>query len=441
MKPFLPLLLLFPALFCGAALDDASKAQQKAISELVQSLKSTKKVIVTGKRAGGKPGRKNPNVFKDKQKFILPKMPRGENPDAQLQAQIEEQRKLVEEMKKTPAADSAAQEKILNKQKEIQKKTERTAAGKALPKETAQNLKQAQTAMNESQKMLQSGQPSMAQSAAQKALSDLKQAEKKLAEASDRQMRNSLAGAQRRTDRLAGQNGRGAPSPQTASALRTLADKLLEDAVKQHKSGKQSHAEDLAELAKQIHGAASGKDAGTSLANIGDKIKALRMKGRNEQQVLAESAEALKALAQQLKYAAKHPETIDGDEKIQIRNDVLSEVETMELALDLLDQANGKSEASTRIAATAGRIRRRLSGLPESGSGTGELPPSAALELAKEIGTLCADAWQVLNRLKASESVYIFNPDDVPAKYRGDVAKYFELLSEAEQKKQVNQHE
>ena len=271
------ILLFISALSAGAALDKASSAQQTAISELVQSLQSAKKVILTGKRsASSAQSGQNRNIFKDKQKFILPEMPRENNPEEQLQVQIREQRQLLEQMRKAPAADTAAQEQMANKQKEIRENVRKTAGTPSLPHGTAQSLNRAQNAMKESGKMLQSGQPSMAQSAAQKALSDLKQAEKTITDDADRRMRNSLADAQRKLERLSESSRRGTATPQTPDSLRSLSDRLLNDALAQHKTGRQSHAQDLARLAQQIHNAASSREKTHSLANLIAEIRELR---------------------------------------------------------------------------------------------------------------------------------------------------------------------
>lgn len=437
------ILLFISALSAGAALDKASSAQQTAISELVQSLQSAKKVILTGKRsASSAQSGQNRNIFKDKQKFILPEMPRENNPEEQLQVQIREQRQLLEQMRKAPAADTAAQEQMANKQKEIQENVRKTAGTPSLPPGTAQSLNRAQNAMKESGKMLQSGQPSMAQSAAQKALSDLKQAEKTITDDADRRMRNTLADAQRKLERLSESSRRGTATPQTPDSLRSLSDRLLNDALAQHKTGRQSHAQDLARLAQQIHNAASSREKTHSLANLIAEIRELRLKGKNEQRLLAESAVTLQKLAQELKYTAKHPENSTDSEKRRLRDDLLTELETVDLALGRMEQTGGKTPIATEAAATAKRIASSFADRPEDQAGASVLPPSAsALKLAEDIGHLCADIHQLLNRLKTTQNVYRFQPDDVPEKYRKDVAKYFELLSETRPSQQEKPNE
>lgn len=448
MQKILVFLLLVPLLTAGADLDKASAAQQTAISELVQSLKSAQKVILTGKRspANSKSGSRQ-SVFRDKQKFIPPKMPREQNPAEQLQTQIREQQQLLNQMRNTPPADSAAQEQMTDKQKQIQENVRKTAGLPSLPRGTARTLNRAQNAMKETGKMLQSGQLEMARTAGQKALSDLKQAEKTIADDADRRMRNSLSDAQRKLAPLSAQKSASAPArtqnaAQTKDSLRKLAEKLLEDALDQHKTGRQTHAEDLARLAKQVHEAASSRKPEESLGTLLAELRELRLKGKNEQQLLAESVSELRKLAQELKYTAKHPENSETTEKLRLRNDLLAELETLALALDRLEQNNGKTPLSSRTLSKAEQIASRFADLPEHGSGAAALPPSpAAIQLAKEIGTLCADVRQILDQLRTNQNVYRFQPDDIPEKYRKDVAKYFEILSEKAVDQKETSHE
>ena len=444
MRNTLFLLFLVPALTAGTALDQASAAQQTAITELVQSLKSARKVILTGNRsASGNKSGQNRNVFRDRQKFILPEMPREQNPAEQLRTQIREQQQLLDQMRNTSPADAAAQEQMTVKQKNIQENVRKTAETPSLPRGTAQALNQARNAMKEAGKMLQSGQAEMAQAAGRKALSDLKQAEKTIEENADRRMRKSLADARRTLERLSAPSSARTPaSAQTADSLRTLAAKLLEDALAQHKTGRQSHAEDLARLAKQIHDAASSRNPEQALADLLTDLRELRLKGGNEHRLLAESATALRKLAQELKYTAKHPEDSDDSEKLRLRDDLLTELETVALALERLEQNSGKTQLSAEALAKAKRIASRFADLPAHRAGASILPPSAeALQLAVEIGKLCTDLRQILNRHRAEQNVYRFQPDDVPEKYRKDVANYFERLSEASSTQQETSHE
>lgn len=425
------LLVLPPVARCsGGALDRASAAQQTAIAELVQSLKSARRVISANPPAGGDAKRNAKPVFRDRQTFLLPEMPRSENPGEQLNARIEEQKKLLDDMRRIPADDAAAREKMMARQKEIREKIP-GGTGRPLPGETPRHLQRARNAMTENEAMLRSGQPAMARSAAEKALADLKRAAGEIAGDGDRKMQRSLSAAQREIERLAGKSGGGsAASP--ADPLRSLADRLLADAVNQHRTGRQSHAEDLAELARQIHDAAASGGA-SALPELADRIRALRLKGRNARRVLEESLPALAELAQQLRFTAKHPESLEPAEKIQLRDDLLMELENVELALGRLKSASGGNSGFAGCAARAANIRNALPSSPAE--------PAAARELAGEIETLCSEVRRLLNRIEAAENVYLFNPDDVPARYRDDVAKYFELLSEAEEKREGRRHE
>ncbi|UKI32501.1 MAG: hypothetical protein L6W00_02625 [Lentisphaeria bacterium] len=151
-------------------------------------------------------------MFRDRQTFLLPEMPPSANPAEQLNARIEEQKRLLDKMRRTPGSDAAAREKLMRQQREIREKTP-SKTGSPLPGETARHLERAENAMKESENMLRSGRSSMAQTAAQKALADLKRAAGEIDVNGDRKMQRSLSAAQREMERLAGRSGKGVPHP------------------------------------------------------------------------------------------------------------------------------------------------------------------------------------------------------------------------------------
>ncbi len=416
---------LFPGRGTGEALNDAAAAQRQAIAELIQSLKSARRILSTRPPDPGSGTSGVKPVFRDRQTFLLPEMPPSANPAEQLNARIEEQKRLLDEMRRTPGSDAAAREKLMRQQREIREKTP-SKTGSPLPRETARHLERAENAMKESENMLRSGRSSMAQTAAQKALADLKRAAGEIDVNGDRKMQRSLSAAQREMERLAGRSGKGSSTPTQQEALRALAERLLADALNQHRTGKQSHAETLAELAKQIHDAATSTPA-ASLADLTARIRALRMEGRNARLVLEERLTALEELSQQLRYIAGHPETLDAPARTLLHDDLQTELELTELALEQLKLADPGNTALAGSAVRAGKLRRAPATVPPDGD---------ALKFADEITTLCREIRQHLNRLQAAEHFYLFHPDDVPARYREDVAKYFERLSELEERRQ-----
>lgn len=429
----LPILLfsLFSLRGADEALGDAAAAQRQAIAELVQSLKSARRILSIRPDApgSGAPGMKP--VFRDRQAFLLPEMPPSENPGEQLNARIDEQKQLLDEMRRS-SGDAAAREKLMRRQQEIREKIPR-GADSPLPGEAARRLKQAGEAMKESAAMLRSGRSAAAQAAARKALAELKRAAGELDRDGERRMQRTLSAAQREIERIARRSGGGGNSApaQQQEALRALAERLLADAVNQHRTGKQSHAEALAELAKRIHEAAGAAPAG-SLADLAAGIRALRLKGRNARRLLEESLPALTELAQQLRYTAKHPETLDAPAGMLLHDDLLTELELTELALEQLKLADPGNTALAGCAVRAGELRRASATAPADGD---------ALKFADEITALCREIRQHLNRLQAAEHLYLFQPDDVPAQYREDVAKYFERLSEMEERRQEKEPE
>ena len=95
-------------------LDHASAAQQTAIAELIQSLKSTKKVLVP--RGDGNAS-KPPEPFRDKQEFKVPPMPDSENPDRKL-AELE---KRQEELQRKMKAENADPQELAEQQNTLRK--------------------------------------------------------------------------------------------------------------------------------------------------------------------------------------------------------------------------------------------------------------------------------------------------------------------------------
>ena len=223
---------LFPGRGTGEALNDAAAAQRQAIAELIQSLKSARRILSTRPPDPGSGTSGVKPVFRDRQTFLLPEMPPSANPAEQLNARIEEQKRLLDEMRRSPGSDAAAREKLMRQQREIREKTP-SKTGSPLPGETARHLERAENAMKESENMLRSGRSSMAQTAAQKALADLKRAAGEIDVNGDRKMQRSLSAAQREMERLAGRSGKGSSTPAQQEALRALAERLLADALNQ----------------------------------------------------------------------------------------------------------------------------------------------------------------------------------------------------------------
>ena len=95
-------------------LDRASAAQQTAIAELIQSLKSTKKVLLP--RGSGNES-KQPEPFRDDQEFKVPPMPDSENPDRKLAELVKRQEELLRKMKEvqTDPQELAERQNVLRK--------------------------------------------------------------------------------------------------------------------------------------------------------------------------------------------------------------------------------------------------------------------------------------------------------------------------------------
>ena len=76
-----------------------------------------------------------------------------------------------------------------------------------------------------------------------------------------------------------------------------------------------------------------------------------------------------------------------------------------------------------------------LAGYPDEPHG-GVAGRNASSAIAAETMALIAGSERVLGRIQISGTVSVFNPEDVPLRYRKEVGEYFKRLSEKQQRKE-----
>ena len=379
-------------------LDRASAAQQTAIAELIQSLKSTKKVLLP--RGSGNESNQ-PEPFRDDQEFKVPPMPDSENPD----------RKLAELVKR--------QEELLRKMKEVQSDPQELAERQnVLRKDAVQLAPRAAGAMAESEGMLKSGKLSHAAIAAQKALSELRQARRELGRRADESMKTALRKAQAK---LRGN--------QEKTTLGELARDLLREAMKQHKSGKQEYAKSLLRTAEKADRGAKAKTPEAFAEELANELETLRLLGRSPSEILQSGILKLDELSKRLKFAARHPDPANPEELPSLKEECRAELDDVRVALEQLLRSNGRDRMTESVLAEAKRILNS-NAFPESHR---DAAGRAAMRLSEELSGFVRELRKAVARVQISANVYIFNPDDVPERYRRDVGEYFKRLSEKQQ--------
>lgn len=379
-------------------LDRASAAQQTAIAELIQSLKSTKKVLVP--RGDGNAS-KPPEPFRDKQEFKVPPMPDSENPDRKL-AELE---KRQEELQRKMKAENADPQELAEQQN-------------TLRKDAAPLAPRAAGAMAESEGMLKSGKLSHAAIAGQKALAELRQARQKLGRRADESMKNALRNAQAKLRRNQGK-----------TTLGELAQDLLREAVNQHKNGKQEYAKSLLRAAEKADRGAKAKKPEAFAEELANELETLRLLGRSPSEILQSGILKLDELSKRLKFAARHPDPENPEELPSLKEECRAELDDVRVALEQLLRSNGRDRMTESVLAEAKRILNS-DAFPESHR---DAAGRAAMRLSEELSGFVRELRKAVARVQISANVYIFNPDDVPERYRRDVGEYFKRLSEKQQ--------
>lgn len=463
-------------------LEKTAGYQQKAIYYFIQAMKNVKKRIDTNAAGQNAPVIKEKNPFADRQDFKAPEIPPEKNPQVRLQKIIDRQNELMEELKKTgePAKTAPKQEAVGNAVAQLKADAELDAAVK-------QALERAMQSSYDAARLMKTANPEFAGVKAQKVLSDLKDAMRRLETASDDKFKRTLTDAQKKVNNMAGKG----ENEKTEQKLKALRDEMTAAARQQHQGGKQKNAENLAALAKEINarlqarekqakqgfagegktaesgggkggkdgesgkggkdgesgkggeggkdgkgGTGDGKSLSEALRELQKLIAGLRLQNRKDLQIFADSIKELQAYEQELRFLAKHPDSMTADRKKELLEDIEMKIADMTAALESL-ASGSPAKLLSDLQQAGGNLQGqigRLKELPGKQNAPGFVYdplvyPEKIRGLDDSLHKILVNAALLLNNLKTEELIYIFNPNDVPERYRDDVADYFERLS------------
>ena len=408
------LFFVLPTLL-AETLETVSVHQQTAVAELVQSLKSTREVLL---RSGGGSGSPPPNPFRSRQEFQLPPMPEEKNPGRRLEKLTARQEELI---RKTESSSDV--QDLAGTQNQLRQEVS------SLGKHSSLNLKSAENAMKDSEGMFHSNKKVHALLAARKALVELRQADAAYRKKADRRMRETLSRMQETLS-----EARRKSASELSASLRSMARDLLAEAMEQHRSGKQTHATALARLAEKAEHGAGARKALPAAEELAGELETLRMMDRAPEEMLRSALSRLTELGGQMRYSARHPETLSAEEHRALRRELRLELEDARLALSGILRTNGREEAE-RSVEHARKALNLLAGFPDEPHG-GAAGRNASSAIAAETMALIAGSERVLGRIQISGTVSVFNPEDVPLRYRKEVGEYFKRLSEKQQRKE-----
>jgi hypothetical protein len=149
----------------------------------------------------------------------------------------------------------------------------------------------------------------------------------------------------------------------------------------------------------------------------------------------AKAIQELKALSKELKYLEKNPGSMSKPLQAQLIQDIELRMQDLMQALEELQpvkSSSSRNEKNNKYNKFNIILHKLLKKNNNNGDGTGYDPlvyPENLHSLNLSLQEILLDAADSLNNLNSKDLIYTYNPDDVPLKYRSEVAKYFERLS------------
>lgn len=443
----------------------ASKEQQKSISQLVAALKEVRKAILPPgeKNEGKKEQKKNP--FKDKQEY------KNKPPENQLQKLAKQQKEIIKELKaqskkegqknqeESPKPDSQSCTKpcsqsggtgeageageageqsptdLERKQQKISNGLKSLAKNEDLVPSVSEALKDAVDASEKAVEAMQEVANTEAQVSSEKTLSKIYQALVNLRDNAKSEIDKALTQAAQKLAEAERERkcGRGKKAAEKGKEAQEILGKA---AQQQKRSGSQSAEKKLTKLVNKMQDgkltkalAEKPKDQATAdqLAAMREAIAQARQGDKTDREELEEAAKKLKSLQQEMKYMAKRPE--------ELKEEQLSE---------MLSQYSGNAQrigrALSRMTVAGHTFRGPVeSEVREIGhlvftwdhNADQEVVIKQLIELTDRI---LVKARQTLDPLEKEIIVRTLAKEEVPEKYQDDVATYFKRLSEPDKK-------
>ncbi len=317
----LSLIFILPAVL--NAEEPATQSQQKAVSHLVQALKSIRLAIMSGSGetpGAGKPGQDKTagNPFRSKEKFKLPEMPPKENVHNQLSELSKEQKQLNSEVRKNTEGTS---EKLVEKQDSLREKLDAVRKKLSDNKPAAEKLANSDEKMKDASDYLKAEKRLPASVKGEQAAADLEQARKKLEKDSNQETAKKLEETGKKLDHLSEELKDGKhSSKQTLDELSEMASDLAKEAGNQHKTGTQGNAERLGKVGERMNEAAdSGPDSKLpeakkkeellqALGTLKKVVTAARSGQQDPVSFLSSTLSRLNENTDYLRYLKKHPD-------------------------------------------------------------------------------------------------------------------------------------
>ena len=464
-------------------LDPVCRNQQRAIADLVSVLKAGKRMIIKDAEAAAK---KEKDPFLDR----TPKPPQDPAlPSARTEKELARLRAAEADILNAmnppnaggndapapanPAAASksgqgggggspggAAPDSQLSKQEQITDGLARMKNASGQDSEMQAALTRGEESSAATEQALAANQTPAATAAAKKTLADLDAAAAELVKKSERAAAAAVADARRKLDAAKAGLEQGEPVA-AVNGLKAL-DRLAAEARRQRESGTEARFREFsglearlrqdkfpelfADLAGNNRHPDKLRQGTAAVGRMDAELKKMQDGGAGPARALADGVKRLKESQNELDYLKKHPTGMASPDRDAATADARLAMRDTTAAIDALTQASppgtpsGQSPPSPQKGQgqEQGQGQGSGIGLGGNGLGGGSGRVSAALYshdvdvLLDGVKELRLVAERILAEQQALATVRVFNPDEAPKEYRGDVSRYFERLSERE---------
>lgn len=407
----------------GGGLAGAGKDQQRAVAELVSALKFIRK----GVSEDGSASKVAEYVFKDNQEFRKPEMPEEKNPAWRLEQLRKKQQSLADDMGK---GDKAAEALKADQNSQNDAVAALEHDGGKLPGTVKKLLREAVKSGVESSMALESGGRGIAAVKAGQAQAMLQLAGEELKALSDAERGRMLEQARKSINDMKRKKGA------AGDDLKRLAGEIMREALEQHESGTNDAAGELADLSAGIHGEATKKDGSDQerIAAAEKLVTERRHAGKSDGDMLADALARLEKLERRLKRLKKQEPSSEEEGGGGGGDGGNGDLKDLELAMgDIIESADKLRERGMKSGEMAGidTVRGRMPELFGGSPSVSDLRGSFVDKLEGAMGSLMLSARKIIAELNYKTKPLRFVPEDVPKKYREDVAGYYRRLSES----------
>ena len=482
----------------NTAYTELSEEQMKAVSHLVKALKDIKVIVtnkpVTEKKIKNPFDEKKEFVMPPRPKgesmtekleetmrqtsetsnIIRNAEPKSDNS----QAESEQESETGEKTEKAEKSENELKE-LEDALAKLEKEFEKLSQRKSLDKQDKANLEKFARSTEKTQADVQENNLEEAALAQQKLEADIKKNLDTLNKKSDERTRQAFEDAREKADEAAHESQENTNADAKANRakqlaeLAELAEKLKNDALDEYEKGSRENFDRLAQAAQKVHDEAkntaqspngakqqSGEDAkqiqnmnqGQSRTeSLKDELSEIQHAQKTPEQIASEALERAEIMANELKFIAKagYKDATPQDLK-KLASELSRSIEDMDYAMKNMPQENdaknmdkkkdsrGNTRQSKNTAENEGLPSSEVEALLDSLYNTGRrkaLPaPDELMKLHDSIDSIMRQTEKRLKEKRAQELIESFSPDEIPQKYQQEVPKYFQRLSEDENK-------